>query len=219
MDDLLFRMDYLTELFSRMQIVANKKKDGFAGQKAVVIPRQILSKQCAINAIISPLYITDIGFYPHAKFHYRERAHGADQHILIYCMEGKGQLEISKKKYVISAGNFFIIPANIPHTYKADEYDPWTIYWIHFKGSHSNAIVDLLIKQLESNEGNLFINEDRIHLFKEMYSHLERGYSMDNLLYANMCLWHYLNFFIFSKKFNVAKKAKRQPGLVVLSIE
>lgn len=192
-----------------MKPVAYKKKDGFAGQKAVVIPRKILSKQCEDNSIIASLYITDIGFYPHAQFHYRVRIHGSDQYILIYCIDGKGELKINKKKLCISGGSFFVIPVNIPHTYKADENDPWTIYWIHFKGTQSNAIANLLIKQLNGNLGWLPFNEDRIRLFKDIYAHLEKGYSMDNLTYANMCLWHYLNSFIFSSKFDVTKKAEQ----------
>jgi AraC-like DNA-binding protein len=186
-----------------MQIASNRKKDGFEGQKAVVIPRQILAKQCAKNGIISALYITDIGFYPKARFHYRERLSGADQHILISCIEGRGQLKIKKKHYSIEPGDFFIIPAHTGHTYIADEHDPWTIYWIHFKGVNSGPIVELIMKQFQNtHKGFLQYNEERIHLFTQIYAHLERGYSNDNLLYANMCLWQYLNSFSFSDKFN-----------------
>lgn len=190
-----------------MSLTYNKKKDGFAGQKAVVIPRQILSKQCIKNPVIASLYITDIGFYPKAEFHYRERIHGADQHILVYCIEGKGELEINKKKYNIQRDFFFIIPMNVSHNYKADENEPWTIYWMHFKGNHANAIVDLLVKQIGSNQSQLPFHEERLHLFNEMYSNLEKGYSLDNLLYVNMCLWHYLTSFIYGDKFNGSKKA------------
>jgi len=39
----------------------------------------------------SELYITDIGYYPHACFHYRKRdTEEATEFILIYCMEGEG---------------------------------------------------------------------------------------------------------------------------------
>ena len=52
-----------------------KKKEGFQGQKAIVIPRQILNNRCAKNDVISALYVTDIGYYPKARFHFRERPH------------------------------------------------------------------------------------------------------------------------------------------------
>ncbi|MCW3112889.1 MAG: AraC family transcriptional regulator, partial [Segetibacter sp.] len=190
-----------------MTINYNKKKEGFAGQKAVVIPRQILSKQCVKNPVIESLYITDLGFYPKAQFHYRERVHGADQHILIYCIDGKGELEINEKKYTIQRDSFFVIPMNTGHSYRADEHDPWTIYWIHFKGSRSTAIVDLLVKQKGSNLSLLPFHDERLHVFNEMYSNLEKGYSLNNLLYVNMCLWHYLTSFVFSEKFYGSKKA------------
>ena len=49
-----------------------KKKEGFQGQKAVVIPRKILTAFHKKNSLNQPLYITDIGYYPKAKYHYRE---------------------------------------------------------------------------------------------------------------------------------------------------
>jgi len=39
-----------------------------------------------------------------------------------------------------------------------------------------------------------------------MYTQLERGFGSDNLVYVNMCLWHYLSTFIFHDKFNTADK-------------
>src|SRR6185312_8335932 len=130
-----------------------RKKEGFQGQKAIVIPKRILSAQCEKNEIMAPLYITDIGYYPKARFHYRERPHGADQHILIYCLEGKGTVRISKPVYSIQSGDFLIIPNHTPHQYAANENDPWTIYWIHFKGGISSAIVSMALARLGGHKG------------------------------------------------------------------
>ena len=131
-----------------MPVEAIKKREGFQGQKAIVIPRQILNSRCAKNNVISNLYVTDIGYYPKAKFHFRERPHGADQHILIYCNEGKGKVKIKKTEYQIEAGDFFTIPIKTPHVYEADSENPWTIYWVHFKGSTSSHIVSNMEKQI-----------------------------------------------------------------------
>src|ERR1700730_3938411 len=140
-------MDFLTIIDYMMRTVTIKKKEGLLGQKAIVIPRKILSTRCAKNDVINTLYITDIGYYPKAEFHYRERPQGADQHILIYCHDGNGQVAIGKTKHFIQPGDFFIIPHKIPHTYLADETNPWTIYWIHFKGTIANTIVALIENQ------------------------------------------------------------------------
>lgn len=176
-----------------------RKKEGFAGQKAIIIPRNILKTRCEQNEIVGPLYITDIGYYPKARFHYRERIHGADQFILIYCIDGKGSATIKSLDYPISTGEFFIVPAHESHKYAADESDPWTIYWIHFKGSNARPVAALVQKKLEGHKGFIHYTEARIQLFNSMYEQLERGYGHDNLAYANMCLWHFLSTFIFQE--------------------
>jgi AraC-like DNA-binding protein len=181
-----------------------RKKEGFQGQKAIVIPRKILSRQCAGNSVIGNMYITDIGYYPKAKFHYRERSHGAEQHILIYCLEGKGEVSIKKDIYPIEAGDFFIVPPKTAHKYAADETNPWTIYWIHFKGKTAYAISDLVQQKYNGHKGFKQYNEQTIRLFNEMYNQLERGYSMDHLVYSNMCLLHFFATFIYTGTYTEA---------------
>ena len=127
-----------------------KKKDGFDGQQAVVIPRKILQEQCAQNDLMAALYITDMGYYPKARFHHRVRPDGVDQHILIYCVDGKGSARFNRQTYSVSAGDFFIIPRKTAHSYSADEADPWTIYWVHFDGSASDTVIRSLENKAES---------------------------------------------------------------------
>lgn len=192
-----------------MEETITRKKEGFEGQKAIVIPRKILASQCENNDITGALYITDIGYYPKAKFHYRERIHGADQHILIYCVDGKGSVHIGKSEYSIKAGDFFIIPKHTAHNYASDEKSPWTIYWVHFKGNTADAIVALTQNQLEGHKGFVHYNEARINLFNNIYNQLERGYGSDNIFYCNMCLGYFLTTFIFHDKFNSASKISK----------
>jgi len=175
----------------------NRKQDGFHGQKAIVIPRKIIDELCASHPIIGNLYITDIGYYPKAKFHYRERPDGADQHILIYCIEGKGEATINGESFDIGAGDFFIVPAKIGHQYASNEKKPWTIFWVHFKGEATAPMIDLLEKQLNGYKGSIQNSKKSIDLFDEMYLQLERGYSGDHLVYSNMCLMHYLATFMY----------------------
>jgi AraC-like DNA-binding protein len=172
-----------------------KKKEGFQGQKAIVIPRTVLHKKCAGHAVIGQLYITDIGYYPKARFHYRERPHGADQHILIYCQEGRGSVQIGKTSYAVEAGEFIAIPGKTRHSYAAAEDNPWTIYWIHFRGAVSNQLVSRF-KELYGWKGFTPSGEKSIELFNEIYQQLERGYGSDTLMHANMCLWHYISTFL-----------------------
>lgn len=57
------------------------------------------------------LYVTHIGYYPHAQFHCRKRLNGANEHILILCSSGKGWVMHGGEKYDLSENMFFIIPA------------------------------------------------------------------------------------------------------------
>jgi AraC-like DNA-binding protein/mannose-6-phosphate isomerase-like protein (cupin superfamily) len=190
-----------------------KKQEGFQGQKAIILPRSVLASLIKNNDIVSPLYITDIGYYPKAKHHFRERKHGADQHILIYCIKGNGRVTINDTLHEIGSGEFVLIPAKTPHVYEADDQDPWTIHWIHFKGSVSNSIVATFEKQAGSNKGSILASEKIVNLFDEMYHQLERGYSIDNIAYTNMCFWHFMTLFLFNNRFSAsAESSEKDPS-------
>jgi AraC-like DNA-binding protein/mannose-6-phosphate isomerase-like protein (cupin superfamily) len=193
-------MDNIIIFGVRMRAI--RKKEGFEGQRAIILPKKILYAQCETNPVIRGAYITDIGYYPKAKYHYRKRPHGVDQNILIYCVEGSGSAQVGECAYKIDAGNFILIPANTPHFYASNNECAWTIYWLHFKGEMGDAITESIVAQLDGHKGLIAFNEKRESLFEELYSNLERGYSNDNILYANMCLWHLMASFQFDRKFD-----------------
>src|SRR5690606_25499191 len=112
-----------------------KIKEGFLGQKMIVIPPEVhtvISK----NMLINNLYLTAIGFYPQANHHDRERKRGSAQYILLYCIKGKGTVDVFGETHVLLPNHFFIIPKNTPHHYHSSATDPWSIYWIHFEGAN-----------------------------------------------------------------------------------
>jgi AraC-like DNA-binding protein len=174
----------------------NRKKDGFNGQKAIVLPRKII-EVCESSPIVSNLFITDIGFYPKAKFHYRKRRNGSDQTILIYCSDGSGWVETVRGRVNVEQGQFLCIPAGTPHIYGSHEQDPWSIYWVHFKGRLSANFNEILTLQYSRVCRSVAYSEERAKLFDRMYTTLETGYSADNLTYVNMCFWHYLSSFCY----------------------
>src|SRR5688572_13041212 len=108
-----------------------RMRDGFEGQTMWVIPKSILTKW-AVHPMLLPLMPTDIGWYPQALYHYREREEGADEHILIFCIEGKGWYEIEGVRQSIEANEAILIPRHVAHSYGSDEHDPWSIHWVHF---------------------------------------------------------------------------------------
>jgi len=185
---------------------SQRKREGFAGQRLIVIPKKIVSEFLVKDPITRLVYITDIGYYPRAMYHYAERLHGISQHIIIYCIEGYGWIEINKKRIGISPSQFIAIPANTPHRYGADEKNPWSIYWAHFKGESAAFIADLIVKNSTNYKPELTFSEDRIRLFDDIYYNLENGYGDDTLRYVNMIFYHFLSSMIYEDKFNGDKK-------------
>lgn len=177
-----------------------RKKEGFEGQKAIVIPRKILQERCATNHLISHLYITDIGYYPKAVFHYRNRPSGADQHILIYCIEGCGSATVQDKSLQVRPGGFLLIPAKESHVYQADDSNPWTIYWVHFTGSQAAVLSSFFVNKINGYVGLAKYSEPIINLFNEMYGSLESGYGYDQVVSASLCLSHLFKLIFYNEK-------------------
>ncbi|WP_129717388.1 AraC family transcriptional regulator [Pedobacter sp. SYP-B3415] len=177
-----------------------RKSDGFNGQRAIVLPEKIIAG-FAKTPLINSLFVTDIGFYPKAKFHYRERETGSAQHILIYCVDGRGWLQIAGRTLQVERNQFMMIPAETPHKYGSDDKQAWSIYWLHFNGNLAQSLSALLSAGNTNFTGDLSFSEDRVKLFDKMYNTLEKGYSDANLQYINMCLWHFLSSFSFPDLF------------------
>lgn len=183
-----------------------KKQEGFPGQISYVIPDRILAL-VQQNLLISDLYITDIGYYPRARHHFRERTSGSEQFILIYCVEGRGEIWLNETTFPVSADHFFVIPAGVPHAYRADEKDPWSIYWIHFNGSKSSAWARFAgqVTLIERSK-NARIN-DRTDLFSEIFRNLDRGFSVETLEYVNLCLPYLLASFTRLNQFRLIRES------------
>lgn len=172
------------------------KSDSFFGDKSVVLSKKQL-KTVKDNPLTGGLYISDIGFYPHAKNHFRKRKKGISEHILIYCIDGKGTIQIGEKINQIDANKYFVIKAHEPHTYWASESTPWSIYWLHFGGERSYCFQDYFDEIISIEKTKDSRIEDRVKLFNELIIALESGFSMENVNYANLCLSSLLASFFY----------------------
>lgn len=183
-----------------------RKEDGFPGQISFVLPEKIISLT-RHNPMISDLYLTDIGYYPQARHHFRERPSGGAQFILIYCIDGKGEIRIGKTLHSLAADHFFIIPAGMPHTYHSDEQQPWSIYWIHFSGSKAGLFARYSCQSTKIERGKTSRINDRLGLFSDIFRNLDRGFSIETLEYANLCLAYLLASFTHLSQFREVRKA------------
>jgi len=141
---------------------------------------------------VSNLYLTDIGYYPHATYHYINRQKAIDQYVLIYCVDGSGWYRIDEKEYKVRKNQFFILPAGKPHTYGADEGNEWTSYWIHFRGYLASLYTQDAHKPQEINITTTSRVSERHNIFEEIFHTLEQGQDVENLRYSSSLLHHYL---------------------------
>lgn len=175
--------------------------DGFSGERAIVTPYSVRN-QLEHNPVTNDLFITHIGYYPSAENHFRERPKGADENIFILCNEGKGSIIINNEKFILEKDHFFIIPALVPHRYEADKYCPWSIFWMHFKGSQAMFYSGMFSKLIRIDSRL----DDRIKLFEEIFQTLEMGYSPDNLEYSSSCLRFFFSSLKYSEQFSRVKE-------------
>ena len=185
-----------------------KIAEGFKGEKAIVTPYNIRHYQ-ATNPITKQLFVTHIGYYPHAKYHYRERPKGCNENILIYCAEGKGWVKKNGTVHSLNRNHAFIIPAHEAHAYGADHGAPWSIYWFHFCGENVSMFSSIIGQAIHVEESDKSRYGDRFQLFEEMYQNLEMGYNPENLEYVSFCLMHFLASLKYINQFREIKKAKQ----------
>ncbi|MDO9040357.1 MAG: AraC family ligand binding domain-containing protein, partial [Bacteroidota bacterium] len=183
-----------------------RKQDGFPGQLSYVIPDRILML-IEKNPFCSDLFITDIGYYPNARHHFREREKGIEQTILIYAIEGQGIITINKQEYRLAADHFFLIPEGVPHSYAADLQNPWPIYWIHFSGNKSGIYSRFACQPIAIERGKTSRIADRVDLFSELFRNLDRGFSIETLEYVNLCLPYLLTSFTHLSQFRLIKES------------
>ena len=168
-----------------------QKGEGFPGQRIAVLPRAVLG-QAARQPLLRSLMPTDVGYFPHASGHLRERAQGVDQVIFIYCARGAGWCELTGTRHAVRTGEILVVPPRTPHVYGADDKKPWTIHWFHAQG----VLIPEYLAELNVsiNRPVVFLGEvpQWLALFEEVLSALEHGYTQQQLLHASHALAYLL---------------------------
>lgn len=180
------------------------KKDSFYGNRSVLVSKKQLSILKS-NPIIGELYLSDIGFYPHAKDHFRKRTKGIEENILIYCIDGHGYIQLDEELHKVTKNTYYIIKAKTPHLYWASKSAPWSIYWIHFGGKRSHSFRENFGKVLPIVPSLNSRTEYRIRLFNEILTVMESGFTKDIVEYSNLWLNSLLASFFYVNTFRAAK--------------
>ena len=177
-------------------IQIKKIKEGFMGQKMVVLPPKV-QEQAAKNPLTSGLYLTAVGYYPKASFHDRVRKGGSAQYIMLYCVEGQGTIRIRDKEFHLPPNHYFIIPRNVPHHYQSSVDDPWSIYWVHFEGTNSELLYRRYAAGEQAKVFPIPYDEHRIGVFDQLFDILEKSFDSRSLELVNFLLAQFLASFIY----------------------
>ncbi|WP_372638331.1 helix-turn-helix domain-containing protein [Cohnella sp.] len=190
------------------------KPDGFESELLFVLP-DYLQKELAEAQLTRQLFISDIGYFPRARYHYRERAEGSDAHIVLLCADGEGEIVLtgSGVRTKLTARHLYVIPADTPHRYGASERDPWSIYWFHVKGEHAAA----LIAQYELDRGPLplpiGVYAEFVETFRQCYDMLaERAYATGAHVHVSQAIRHLLSGIGIATE-SAARERRRDGGL------
>ena len=83
--------------------ISNKKRDGFAGELLISIPQNVLAGAIQKGQILPhQLYVSHIGYFPKALYHYCQRPQGCVDNILFYCVQGKGYYTLAGHTFTLN---------------------------------------------------------------------------------------------------------------------
>lgn len=100
-----------------------------------------------------PFYVISIGLHELQPLVEKPNGHEFDQ--FFYNSSGTGTLEIYNRKYELSEGSAFFIPAHVPHKYYPND-DYWDIRWMVPGGYALNG----LYSKLKLDSSNIYILDD-----------------------------------------------------------
>lgn len=172
-------------------------REGFVGQKQWVIPRTYIARWMT-HPLLQTLMPTDIGWYPNARYHYREREQGAEQYILIFCRSGSGWYEINGTRHSVNMNDALIIPRDTPHIYGASDSAPWSIQWVHFIGSEAKFLTYYLPLDQYTIPLDAACVQQVTKLFEECYEAMIGGFVLHRLLYCAQIVHHLLGSIVFN---------------------
>jgi AraC-like DNA-binding protein len=166
-----------------------QKGEGFPGQRIVVLPRSVVA-DARQQPLMSGLLPTDVGFFPRAAGHRRERAAGVDQAIFIYCTKGSGWCDLNGNSHAIKPGDLLVVPPEMPHSYGAEKTQPWSIFWFHAQGSLLGAYLRELDVSVDRPVKPIGDVPRVLALFEEVLEAVEHGYTKLQMFCASQILAH-----------------------------
>ncbi len=167
-----------------------EKRSGFPGQRRVILPESLIRGAIDNEPLLAGLLATGAGYFPNARGHLRRSPIGTDQLVLLYCVKGAGWCEVARRPCPVRAGDLVVLPPGLPHSYGANETQPWTLYWAHAAGNHISEYVRKLAVPPENPMVRIGEDLQITLLFDEVLKNLEIDFAFPRLLQAAYALAH-----------------------------
>ena len=181
-----------------------KLKEGFRGQRIAVYSNETINEALE-NPLTSDLVVHSMGYFPNAENHFDSCPQGSHEYILVYCCKGVGQYKVDGDTHTIRQNQFFVIPVYRAYEMSSSNNNPWTIYWIHFKGTKASAIADNLRGVREITDSERSRITDRLGLFEEILNAMESNRADEGTSYVSMCLNQLFASLLFVESYRDAK--------------
>ncbi len=124
------------------------------------------------------------------------------EYTLQYVTEGKGYYEIAGKKYTVKKGDMFCLFKNKMLSYKSDNLEPYTYYWIGFDGSNTKILLNLM-GFTEEHPIVHYLDDKIIEIFQKITNSLLKE-TFSSLVKAQGYLYELFSLLLSYKKENIS---------------
>lgn len=166
-------------------------REGFPGQRLRVLPPDVV-RAASEAGLTRRLLVTDAGYYPNALHHGATRTHGARGTIVIVVSSGRGACRTGEVVRQVGPGQALVVRARTPHRYWSDDRDPWTISWMHVRGSD---VADFEAAVVPAGGATVIDTHEPLHVVGELeraLAAMEADETLPSLLRAAGAGWSVL---------------------------
>ncbi|MDD3925095.1 MAG: AraC family transcriptional regulator [bacterium] len=125
-------------------------------------------------------WVAGVGHYITKEHILRNRT--IDEYVMIYCTDGVGKCALGDTEYEVRAGDIFLLPPHIVHSYNCDPILGWEIRYMHFAGMYAEKPVILAGFTTRQPVIHLGVHEDIVERFQRILTIIDQKeihYSLD----------------------------------------
>lgn len=169
--------------YSLMKKKGGSKGQEFPGQVFNIIPKQLVAQ--TERSRLSPEWTpVSSGYFPTAGSHYVDREQPLNEAVIKYCIAGLGWAELNGHRVAVPRGSVLCIFPGTPHSYGANEQDPWTILWTHIRHPFARKILQNIGFSAERPVIETGVSSRLQALLREIVDTHRHTFSMEELRYT-----------------------------------